>query len=260
MKPIRMCVVSDFHCGHRVGLTPPKYQSAVCGPKFYKTQKVLWDFFEKNIKEIKPQKLVVNGDAIDGRGERSGSTELIAVSRIKQCEMAVEIIKTAGADEICMTRGTPYHTGKLEEFEDIIAGEVGATKIEDHAWYDIEGVLFDVKHKPGGSSNVPHTSGTGITMDHVWNLFWANHNKSQPLSHVTIRSHTHSFSYHGTDNWLGVYTPALQGMGSKYGAKECRKLVHFGFIYFDVYKGGTYTWNWRIAMVREQQAQALKLS
>ena len=260
MKPIRLCIVSDFHCGHRVGLTPPKYQSAVCGDKFYKTQRVLWDYYESNIKKIKPQILVVNGDAIDGRGERSGSTELIAVSRIKQCEMAVECIKVVGADRILMTRGTTYHVGKLEEFEDIIAHDVGAEKIEDHAWYDIRGVIFDVKHKPGGSSNVPHTGGTGITMDHVWNLFWANHNKSQPPSDITIRSHTHSFGYHGMDGWLGVYTPALQGMGSKYGAKECRKLVHFGFIYFDIYEGGVYKWNWKIAKVREQQAKALKLS
>ena len=260
MKPIRICFISDLHCGHRVGLTPPEYQSAVCGYKFYKTQMVLWNWYVDNIKAIKPQILVVNGDAIDGRGERSGSTELIAVSRIKQCEMAGVAISVVGADEVYMTRGTPYHVGNAEEFEDIIKQHVEIKKIEDHAWYDINGVVFDVKHMPGGTSGVPHTAGTGITMDHIWNTFWANHNKSQPLSHVTIRSHTHSFSYHGFDNWLGVLTPALQGMGSKYGAKACRKLIHFGFIYFDVYENGEYTWNWRIAKVEEQQAKAIKLA
>ena len=259
----RFCVIADLHCGHRTGLTPPKYQSAVCGDKYYRVQMALWDFYSSKIDAIKPiDILCVNADCIDGRGERSGSTELIAVSRHKQCEIASECIKHAEASSIVMTRGTPYHTGTKEDFEDIIANFVGALKIEDHAWYDINGVIFDVKHQPGGTSGVPHTSGTAITMDHIWNVLWADHNNEQPKADVTIRSHTHKFDYHGNDKWLGIYTPALQGMGSKYGGKQCRKLVHFGFIWFDVFKepknGRKYIWDWEIAEVVEQKAKVLK--
>ena len=260
---IRICFISDLHCGHRVGLTPPKYQSAVCGEKFYRTQVALWDFYIKAIKSIHPiDVLCINGDAIDGRGDKSGSSELIAVSRLKQCDIAADCIKMANADRIVMTRGTPYHVGKLEEFENIIAEKVNAIKIEDHAWYDIYGVIFDVKHKPGGSSGVPHTTGTAITMDRIWNVIWSDHNDEQPRADVNIRSHTHSFDAHLNDVWLGIYTPALQGMGSKFGAKECRKLVHFGIIWFDVFKNpkrARYIWDWEIAQVEEHKAKALKL-
>ena len=261
---IRICFVSDFHCGHRVGLTPPEYQNAICGEKYYRTQIALWNYYEQAIKSIQPiDVLCVNGDAIDGRGERSGSSELIAINRHKQCDMASECILIAEAKIVAMVRGTLYHVGQLEEFEDIIAKDVKALKIEDHAWYDINGVIFDVKHKPGGTSNVPHTSGTAITMDHLWNLVWHDHNEEQPRADVTIRSHLHKFDAHLNDVWLGIYTPALQGMGSKFGAKECRKLVHFGIIWFDVFKdpknGKRYTWDWKIARLEEHKAKALKL-
>ena len=257
---IRFCIISDLHCGHRVGLTPSKYWTQTLGDKFYKTQIALWKFYEEAIKAIQPiDILCINGDAIDGRGEKSGSSELITVSRLKQCDMAVESIKLANADKIVMTRGTPYHVGRLEEFENIIADKLGALKIEDHAWYDINGVIFDVKHKPGGSSGVPHTIGTAISMDRVWNVLWSDHNNEQPRADVIIRSHTHRFGYIGDDSWLGIYTPALQGMGSKYGAKECRALVHFGIIWFDIYRSGDYTWHRNIAKVQEHKAKTLKL-
>jgi len=262
---LRFAIISDLHCGHRVGLTPPDYQSINCGEKFYRTQIALWNFYIEAIRLIQPiDVLCVNGDAIDGRGERSGSSELIAVSRLKQCEIASVCIAMAEAKKVVMTRGTPYHVGALEEFEDEIAKTIGAIKIEDHAWYDINGVIFDVKHQPGGSSGVPHTSGTAITMDRLWNIIWNDHNKEQPRADLTIRSHTHSFSFHGDDVWRGIYTPALQGMGSKYGAKQCRKLVHFGIIWFDIFNepknGVKYIWDWKIAQIEEHKAKALKLS
>ncbi len=176
----RVVVISDLHCGHRVGLTPPEFQSKVSGgsrqrisQKFYKVQVALWDAYVEMIKNLgKIDILIVNGDCIDGRGERSGSTELLYVDRNIQTTMAADCINHVKAGSVLMIRGTPYHTGYSEEYEDIIAEKVGAAKIEDHAWYDINGVIFDVKHSVG-SSSVPHGRTTAISKEALWKLIWA---------------------------------------------------------------------------------------
>ena len=78
----RIAVISDLHCGHVVGLTPPRWQSAVglVGEKIAAMQKTLWDLYTEEMDAIKPiDVLIVNGDCIDGKGKRSGSTELITM-------------------------------------------------------------------------------------------------------------------------------------------------------------------------------------
>jgi hypothetical protein len=57
---------------------------------------------------------------------------------------------------------------------------------------------------------------------------------------------------------LGMTTPALQGFGSRYGARRCTGLVDFGFVTFQVNKG-TYTWQPIIAKLEEQKAPMIKL-
>jgi len=265
MAKKRVVVISDLHCGHRVGLTPPDYQSQVVGgssqalsKKFYYIQVELWDRYVRAIKKLQPiDLLIVNGDCIDGRGKRSGSTELIQVDRNKQVDMAVQCIKEANAQNIVIVRGTPYHVGKKEEFEDSIARQVGALKIEDHGWYDVNGLIFDVKHKVG-SSSIPHGRATPLSKEALWNLIWAERDE-QPRADILIRSHVHYFEYRGDSSVLCMTTPALQGMGSKYGAKECSGTVDWGFVWFDVREGGRYSWNRYVVRVESQKAKALKL-
>jgi hypothetical protein len=269
MSKKRVVIISDKHCGHRAGLTPPSFWSKVSGgshqmisEKFYKVQVALWNAFKGMIKRRgKIDILIVNGDSIDGRGEKSGSTELLYVDRNIQTQMAVDCIKEVNADTILMTRGTGYHTGNREEYEDNIADKVGAKKIEDHAWYDINGVIFDVRHFVG-SSGIPHGRSTAIKKSVLWNTIWSERNeqpRGEPGKIVVIRSHVHYFDYNGNADYLAIITPALQGMGSKFGAKICEGTVDFGLIYFDIEDDGSYSWGWDTVRVKEQQAKALKL-
>jgi hypothetical protein len=90
-----------------------------------------WDWFAGQIDSIRRENnayknkgidiLIVNGDAIDGRGEKSKSTELIATDQQEQCDIATECIEYVGAKSILMSRGTPYHTGKGEKWENLMA-------------------------------------------------------------------------------------------------------------------------------------------
>lgn len=228
----RVVIISDLHCGHHGGLTPPQWQN--------NTNNVLWKYYEATINHLKPiDFLIVNGDALDGNGRKSGGTELITTDRLKQAEMAVQCIQLAKAKEVMMTYGTGYHTGNDEDFEDIIADKVKATEITGQLFLSVNGVMFDCKHHIE-SSKTPYGRNTVVSRENVWNIL-SNAYKNTPKSDVIIRSHVHYHTYCGNTNWLGITTPALQSGESKYGRK-CTGIVDVGLIHFDVFENSQYTW------------------
>jgi len=87
----RIASIADMHCGHRAGLTPTQYLTP--DPKWRDVEEDLWTRYLDLVKQFDtPDILIVNGDCIDGRGERSGGTELIAPSLATQRDMAVKCI------------------------------------------------------------------------------------------------------------------------------------------------------------------------
>ena len=255
----RVVFGSDFHCGHRVGLTPPKYQSQINNKKYHDIQRECWKWYVKTLDSLKPIDVYsVVGDLADGTGGRSGGTELITSDMRIQGEMAVECIKQAEAEAVLITRGTAYHVSPGgQDIEDIIAKDVGAKKCEDHGWYDINGVIFDVKHHIG-STSVPYSKGTQVSKEQILNLIWADY-QDQPRASVFIRGHVHTFFHCGDTTWLGITLPALQAMGSKFGARRCSGHISFGIVSFDVFEDGSYTWMPHIIPVEAQKATALRL-
>jgi len=250
--------ISDLHCGHRVGLTPPRFQIDPSRGKWGHVEAQLWEAYTGMIdRRGHIDILIVNGDCIEGKGVRSGGTEIIEADRNKQCEMAIECINYAKASKVIMTYGTGYHTGSNEDFEDTIAREINAEKIGGQEWVDVNGLIFDIKHKTG-STTVPYSKGTAISKDRLWNLLWAEHDE-QPLADILIRSHVHYFFFCGGDNWLGVVTPALQGQGSKFGSRICQGHVDFGLTYYHIKGKGDYTWGWDIARVASQKQHPIRL-
>lgn len=251
-------IVSDLHCGHVVGLTPPSYQSASGSlEKFREMQKAVWRYYSETLKTLQPiHLLIVNGDCIDGKGERSGGTELVEQDRTEQVQMAIECVEQTKAKNTVMTYGTPYHTGTLEDFERSIADAVGA-KIGSHEWVDVNGVVFDCKHKIGGSV-IPHGRYTAPARDRLWNQLWSIDGQ-QPLADIIIRSHVHYYTYSGDADVLTITTPALQGYGSKFGARQCSGRVDIGLMSFVINSKGGYTWRSHIMRSELQKAPISKL-
>jgi hypothetical protein len=237
----RMVVLADLHSGHRVGLTPPKYWSAIPGKKYLKVQQECWGYFTEGINALKPIDIVVvNGDAIDGKGTRSGGNELITTDRLKQAKMAAECIRYCEADTIRLVRGTPYHNGMNEDFENMIATELNLPEgsIEDHAWLEINDVVFSIRHFVG-SSSIPHGRFTSLARAKLWNTIWHNERELQPNADFIIRSHVHyCVGCYEANSWEAMTTPALQAAATKFGAQKCENLIHWGFIYFDIYNDG----------------------
>ena len=261
MKRVLAC--GDLHCGHRAGLTPPRYQyphrsSATRKVKEWgRVQKELWDHWRERVEAIQPvHVLLVNADVIDGKGDKSGSTEQITADFQEQCDMAIEALSIVEADSIVMTHGTPYHVSGRDgtDYEAFVARELGA-HIGGHEWIEVEGVVFDLKHKIG-ASQVPHGRHTAIARERLWNVLWAERDYA-PKADVLLRSHVHYFSYCGWSNWLAMTLPALQGPGSKFGVRQCAGTVDFGFVSFDCDQG-RYQWQTHILEIRAGKPEPIK--
>ena len=255
-------IISDLHAGHRAGLTPPDWQYQD-NPrdkdlrKFAAEQRAMWAFYVKQVAALAPvDVLIVNGDAIDGKGIKSGGTEQIVMDRAAQVDMAAECIGMWGAESIVLTFGTPFHTGQDEDWETVLAREVGAVKIGSHEWVEVEGVVFDCKHKTS-SSIIPHGRHTGPARDVLWNALWAELGV-EPRADVFVRSHVHYHTYAGDGRRLVMTTPALQGFGSKYGARQCSGIVDVGLVHFDC-DGGAYSWKAHLLDLKCMAPQVVKL-
>jgi len=242
MKFKRVLPIGDLHCGHCAGLTPPKYHSQLFGPRIYNLQQQLWNKYVEIVDSLKPiHAVIANGDLVDGKGKRSGGIEHMTVDRNLQAKMAVECLERCDANVYRIVRGTPYHVGVDEEWEDTIATMMGSTA-GDHEWFDVNGVIFDCKHFVSGSS-IPHGRSTPIQKDKLWNIIWSHEHEQQPNADVILRSHVHYHEFTGNPSFLGMTLPALQAAATKFGARKCSGVVHWGIVYFDVYEDGSYRWN-----------------
>jgi len=260
MSAKRVFVGGDLHCGHRSGLTPPRWQVSARRERFGKfrhIQEEAWNWFAQEVKSLgRIDAAFWLGDMIDGRGERSGGTELIVTDRDEQCEMAEEIVAFVNAKANVFIRGTVYHVGEEEDWENIIARAFNELA-KDHEWPSINGVVFDLKHHVAGSQ-VPYGRATPLKRDAVWNVIW-NEADYQPRAQIYIRAHTHA---HEGSMWMAgarqkwaFIIPALQGMGSKWGARRMSGTVDFGFMHFDIGAKGEIEWQSHIAFVRAQKAR-----
>lgn len=249
--------VGDIHGGHRVGLTPPQFQSAIPGEQFHRIQVELWDYYQKAIESLKPIDIFVhNGDAIDGSGGRSGGSELITTDCNRQVDIAYEAIKIADAGSYFLTYGTAYHTGQDTDYEKVLADRLGGV-VRSQLWLDVNGTVLDIRHHIGNSA-IPHGKGTPLAKEWLWNTLW-NLEEGQPSADIFLRSHVHNFSGVLGPDWIALTLPALQGQGSKFGARRCSQVVHFGVVWFDCYEDGSYTWSKKLLIAKSQKQIAIKV-
>ena len=255
-RPTRILLWGDSHCGSDVGLTPPAYQTKYTpNPKteehrtlnkWAKLQEECWNWYVGRLEMLKPiDKLFYLGDGIHGNAHRCGGTELIFVDRKVQVQMAIEAIEVVEAKYMVMVYGTPYHTGEVEDFEMDIAQHFKC-KIGGHEWEEVNGCMFDLKHKQSNCKN-PATS--------IWNEMvdqreWAGLGE-QPKASVLVRAHNHRFCILKLEDCTGISIPALQAYGTKFGARQCSRKVQFGLVALDVWPDGEIVEHIHIAKLAE---------
>jgi len=195
----RIVVISDTHCGHKFGLTPPGWWASEQTSEDYLVkhkafQRSHWEFYASEIERLKPIDIfVLNGDAIEGKAERTGGIELITSDRHEQIRMAAKAIDIAEAKVVRIVYGTGYHTGKDEDFEALLKEMVACddVKVSGHLFIDVNGCGFDIKHKIGRST-IPHGRITPLIRAALWNAIW-NARGRQPKAQIIIRSHVHYY-------------------------------------------------------------------
>jgi hypothetical protein len=234
----RVVLISDLHCGHRFGLTPPDWQLHEDREGYYakiaKFSKELWAFYTGVIDNLKPVDILIcNGDSIDGKGQRSGGTELIVSDRNEQILIAKKCIDYAEAKKVIVVNGTPYHTGTDDDFEAMLS-ELLHAEYGNHCHLDISGVKLDIKHKVS-SSVIPHGRYTSPRREAVWNAIWAERGLMEHADFI-IRSHVHYYSLSEDAATTVITTPALQGW-TKYGSRECSGVCDIGLLSFDCLNG-----------------------
>lgn len=251
----RIALIADLHCGHQVGLTHPDFDRRLQTDhplyKFWLIRNKCWKFYTETMEALQPiDILVVNGDMVDGKGSKSGGTELLTTDRDEQCDMATAAIEVAKVSDVYGTFGTPYHTGVNEDWEKQVAKAVGMARIESVGLLNIKGLIFNYRHHISRSS-IPHGRYTSLAKEKLWDMMWAARGE-YPDAHVHVRSHVHYHVHCGDTSWLGVITPALQAYGSKI-ARRTSGVVDYGFIWFDI--DSKEDWEWHAKTIKFKKRQ-----
>jgi len=265
----RGIIIGDMHCGHVAGLTPPEFikreyaGSTTKRNKWVRLQTELWAKFSSSLKKFAPYHFgLYMGDGIDGRGKRSGGSELVESDIDEQVNMAVAVCNRVwkyaekGFSWVGVY-GTPYHTGQTMDHENKLADGARFKKLGSHEWVNVNGCIFDLKHHVGTSA-IPHGRHTAVSREKMWNSLWAER-KLVPKANIILRGHVHYHNFCGGPGWVAMTTPALQGMGSKYGSRICSGLVDWGFIVVDVNDDGSFSWHAETMEIEAQKAKVIKL-
>jgi hypothetical protein len=222
-------VVSDLHCGCRLGLCPPGGARLDDGGRYLpsRLQRVVWDwwieFWDEWVPSVthdEPYAVVVNGDVIEGVHHRA--TSQISQNLEDQCQIACDVL--APIVERCdgrffMIRGTPAHTGEQGVSEERLAKQLGAVPNEEgqHARYELwktigTGHLAHFNHHIGTTSSSQHET-SAVNAELVHAFVEAGRWRHEPPS-VVVRSHRHRCSevripsQHGYS--ISFVTPAWQ--------------------------------------------------
>jgi hypothetical protein len=241
----RILPIGDFHCGHAVGLTPsslnPRYDDEKKN-ELSAYREGMWAWFMTKLGPYKPFDIaVINGDSIDGKGERSGGVEQITTDRNEQIQMARTIIDWISPKDVEFVAGTPYHTGVQEDWELALARHYNK-ELHGELNLEVNGKILNFKHFISGSG-IPHGRATGLMRDRLWNQLWAEGDEF-PKADAIFRSHVHYNIVIDQPEYLGAILPALQGYGSHYGIRKVSGKVHFGFMVVDIDNDtGDITWH-----------------
>lgn len=208
MATRNLVVISDTHCGCRLGLLHPDGIVVDSGGRYLPTevQRKMWgmwrSFWDEWVPEVTrgdPFDVVHNGDAIDGSHHQATtqiSHNLEDQQRIALAVMqpVVEQCKASGGTYYHI-RGTEAHVGKSGENEERLAAALGA-KPNAHGqyarydlWKRVGNCLVHLLHHIGTTSSAAHESSAvnaELTAEYVEAARWHR----EPPDFI-VRSHRH---------------------------------------------------------------------
>jgi len=232
----RIGVFSDFHTGHRVGLTPPEYFAGK--REWVQRQAARWKWFTETVKEHGPfDAAIFLGDLVDGLGVKD-SSECIIADLNSQIDAAAQIVRAVEVEDpamIFMVYGTPVHVRTKQgfELEEAVAEKIGC-EIHGQIWVEYDKYTIDCRHAPAGNSQVYPAN--PLVKERESNIKW-HMEGAQVLANIYFRGHCHRLYDVGQPNrWSAHAVPALQDVGTKYG-RQLSNLVQMGWGTLDILEG-----------------------
>ena len=204
LQPRSVIVISDTHCGCRMGLFPNHPMMLDGGTMFGPSrlqQKVwaywrhFWDEWVPEVTKGGPFILVVNGDAMDG--DHHGSKTQVSHNYADQQAIALACLRpvVGQAAAYFHLRGTEAHSGPSGEQEELLARALGAIPDAEgnHARWDLRldlwGNLCHFCHTVGVTGSAAYKSTAPYK---ELNEALAESGKSgRPAPRVLVRSHRH---------------------------------------------------------------------
>lgn len=225
----RLAILSDLHCGSIWGLSSPEYIGG--GTRAECIRQEMWNAFHETVKMFKPfYAVILNGDLIDGKNDKSGGQELISTKMKDQIDIAKKCIDILECDNLYFTSGTPYHVGEDENFEEILAQNYNK-QVEKTLDLDIDGWIINARHHIGRSA-IPHGRFTPSARTQLWNALMAD-TGNYPKADIIIRSHVHYYTQSRYSKKIMITTPCLQAPFTIYGDR-CEGIVNLGWMYIDI--------------------------
>jgi len=256
----RIIALGDMHCGNFGGLSTPEMILGLRDrkPATYDMQMEMYTKYSEMVKKLTkvPRNceiiVVGNGDLVDGK---KNTQELITADMNEQVTMAADLLKMWEADRYFLTYGTPFHTGKEDDWEVGIAKQLGCP-IYNRLFLQADKVNFCFRHKVG-RGNVPQSKHTAAARAAMWNVLNAARG-TEPNAHVLCFSHVHYHSGSFQPGWLAMTLPALQTTSS-FGAKECDGSVDWGLVWFDVEGDRILNWQAEIQPIDGARTKPIKI-
>lgn len=204
-RPItHQVVVSDLHCGCRVGLCPPVIELDDGGSYHHsKYQKIVWNWWEEfwgewvpHICKGEPFSVVVNGDPMDGN--HHGAVTQISHNPVDQKRVALQALKPIVEQcegRFYMIRGTEAHGGESGNLEENLAEELHAIPNAEgqyarwELWYRLGEALVHLSHHIGTAGSM-HYESTALMRELAEAYVEAGRWNNEPPD-VVIRSHRH---------------------------------------------------------------------
>jgi len=203
-----LIVVSDLHCGCRMGLCPPDGAQLDDGGTYLPSdlQLRVWAWWEEFwndwvplVTKGEPYAVCCNGDALDG--VHHGAVTQISHNLADQSELAYKILKPIV--ERCEgryyhIRGTEAHVGKSGAEEERLAQQLGAipNNVGQHALWDLwmrlggkKGGLVHIMHHIGTTGSMAYES-TAL-MKEMTEAYTEGGRWSREPPDVIVRSHRH---------------------------------------------------------------------
>ncbi len=221
-------VVSDPHCGCRMGLCPPgkhqlddggTYEPSPLQLKVWDWHSEFWDEWVKKVTRGEPYAVLINGDTTDGvhHGTKTQiSQNLVDQRRIAQ-RIYEPIVERCAKDKkgkplFFMTRGTEAHVGASAENEETL-GEILGAQQDDAGNYTQWKLWMRIGGKKGALVHFLHTVGsTGsmyyestAPMKELVESFSEAGRWNDQAPDIVVRSHRHRY--------IKIEVPTEKGYG-----------------------------------------------